>query len=242
MTSAVIPPISLPARVHDDRSVLLWQARGSSECVLDGRSGQLTAGHALWIPAGVVHELTVHEDSVALPMHFIDLLPGPGTLAAPTWIAVDAELRTAILAVMQVQNSLLRPDADVERRLLRMLRGRSVPPTGLRMPQSAPARAIAEHLRDHPGEDASVAELAAAQHVSARTLERAFAAETGMTLQEWRARRRMETAAAQLSGDRSPAAVAISVGYRSVSAFRRSFKDRFGMTPGEYARAFRVRD
>lgn len=242
MTSPVIPSISLPARVHEDRCVLIWQARGSSECVLDGRSQHLAGGHALWIPAGVVHELTVNEDSVALPMHFAGSLPAPATLPGPTWIAVDAELRTAILAVLQVQNSLLRPDADVERRLLCMLRGRAVPQSGLCMPRSAPARAIAEHLREHPGEDASVSELAAAQHVSARTVERAFGAETGMTLQEWRTRRRMETAAAQLSGDRSPAAVAISVGYRSVSAFRRVFKDRFGMTPGEYARAYRVRE
>jgi transcriptional regulator GlxA family with amidase domain len=166
--------------------------------------------------------------------------PVPGTLRTATWIAVDGELRTLILALLQSQNSIIRPEVDLERRVLRLLQARAVSPSGLPMPVSPGAHAIAERLRDHPADDSPLAELARAQHVSARTVERAFLAETGMTLREWRGRRRMEVAGALLRGADSLPIVAGRVGYRSPSAFRRAFKGHFGMTPGEYARRFRL--
>ncbi|MFT4259056.1 AraC family transcriptional regulator [Microbacterium sp.] len=230
-----IPPVEIAERMHPAKSVLLWQARGSSRCELDGVAEELSEGHALWIPAGVAHALHVGEDAVLLPLH-VRARPGAGVLRTPTWIAVDGDLRTLILALLQVQNSIIRPDVDLERRLLRMLQARAVPPTGLPMPVSPTARAIAEQLRDDPALAASVAALAATHHVSARTIERAFIAETGMTLQEWRGRRRMEVAASLLRRTDGPGVVAARVGYRDQSAFRRAFKRYYGMPPGAYAR------
>jgi AraC-like DNA-binding protein len=218
--------------------VLLWQARGASDISLGGAPRQqLIEGHALWIPAGLRHALHVRADSVILPMH-MRRRPSSGTLTAPTWITVDGELRTLLLAVLQTQNSVIRPDVDLERRVLRMLEGRAVPPTGLPMPRSETAHAIAEFLRDHPGDASALTELAEAHHVSARTVERAFLADTGMTLREWRSRRRMEVAGALLRRTDSLGAVAGRVGYESASAFRRAFRAHFGMSPSEYKRSF----
>ncbi|MFT4157833.1 MAG: AraC family transcriptional regulator [Microbacterium sp.] len=234
-----IPPVAIAERVHLTKSVLLWQARGGSRCELDGVSEELAEGHALWIPAGVVHALHIGEDAVVLPLHLRDR-PAAGLLRTPTWISVDGELRTVILALLQVQNSIIRPDVDLERRLLQMLQERAVPPTGLPMPVSCSARAIAEQLRDDPALGVPVAALASAHHVSARTIERAFLAETGMTLREWRGRRRMEVAGSLLRQEDSPAIVAARVGYRDQSAFRRAFKRHYGMAPGVYAQRHRL--
>lgn len=108
------------------------------------------------------------------------------------------------------------------------------------MPVSESAHAIAESLRRDPADERPLAALAAEQHVSARTVERAFLAETGMTMQEWRTRRRMEVAAAQLRSEDGLGAIASSVGYRSISAFRRAFKKQYGLPPAEYGRRFRI--
>lgn len=234
-----IPPVDIAERVHTTRSVLLWQARGSSECELDGVTAALAEGYALWIPAGVVHALHVREDAVVLPLH-VRARPAAGTLSASTWVSVDGELRTLILALLQAQNSIIRPDVDLERRLLQMLQERAVPPTGLPLPVSSSARAIAERLRDDPALGDPVAVLASAQHVSARTVERAFLTETGMTLREWRSRRRMEVAGSLLRREDAPAVVAARVGYRDQSAFRRAFKRHHGITPADYARRHAV--
>lgn len=234
-----LPAVSIPERVHRRRGVLLWQARGASDCTFDGATHLLTAGHALWIPSGVHHSLDVHADSVVLPMLFV-AKPSPGTLRTATWIAVDREMRAAILALLQVQNSIIQPEADLERRMLRMLHERTVPATGLPMPTSDCAYAIADELRRGPADNRPLAEIVAAHHISTRTVERAFVTETGMTLQEWRIRRRLEVAAAQLRDDDGVSAIASSVGYRSASAFRRAFKRHYGVSPIEYGRRFRV--
>ncbi|HLT68381.1 MAG TPA: AraC family transcriptional regulator [Microbacterium sp.] len=232
---ASIPSVSIEERRHDDRVVLLWQARGSSTCVLTGETRRLIAGHALWIPAGTAHALNVAPDSVVIPLHLPMRLQPAGLLTGPTWVAVDAELRTAILALLQVQTSIIRPDVDLERRLVRMIPERVVRPTGLAMPVSTPALEIALCLRDDPGEERSLAEIAAAHHVSVRTVERAFLSETGLSPQAWRTQRRMEVAAGLLARRMTPSFVAHRTGYASVSAFRRAFKRQYGIVPSEYA-------
>lgn len=93
-------------------------------------------------------------------------------------------------------------------------------------------------MRDDPADERSVDDWAADQHVSARTLQRAFAAETGLTLQQWRTRRRMEVAAALLRRDHPLSSIASRAGYRSDSAFRRAFTEHFGIAPSVYARRF----
>lgn len=238
-TALRMPPVSVPARLHRTISVLLWQARGSSECALDGGAAQrLTAGHALWIPPKVKHEIKVASDSVIIPLH-MRARPAPGLLQTPTWIGVDGELRTHFLALLQVQTSVIRPEGeDLERRVVRLVQERTVPPTGLPLPSTPEARAIAMSIRDHPGDQRSIDHLAETQHVSTRTIERAFLAETGMTLREWRANRRMEVASALLRRGDATEVVAIAIGYRGASAFGRAFKARFGVPPGEYARRF----
>jgi len=231
-----IPSVSVEERRHDDRAVLLWQARGSSTCVLEGETRRLVSGHALWIPSGTTHALEVAPDSVVIPLHIPARLQPIGLLTGATWVSVDAELRTVILALLQVQTSIIRPDVDLERRLARMLPERAVPLTGLMMPVSSPALEIAVLLRDDPSEGRSLAELAAAHHVSSRTVERIFLAETGLSPQAWRTQRRMEIAASLLARSAAPAFVAHRTGYASVSAFRRAFKRQYGIVPSEYAK------
>jgi AraC-like DNA-binding protein len=204
--------------------------------VLAGETRPLIAGHALWIPPGTSHALEVAPDSVVIPLHIPLRLHPVGLLTRPTWVAVDAELRTVILALLQVQTSIIRPDVDIERRLARMIPERAVPLTGLAMPVSTPALEIALRLRDNPGEDRSLAELAAAHHVSARTIERSFLSETGLSPQAWRTQRRMEVAAGLLARRAAPSFAAHRAGYASVSAFRRAFKRQYGVVPSEYAK------
>lgn len=55
---------------------------------------------------------------------------------------------------------------------------------------------------------------------SRRTLTRLFRDQTGFSLGAWRRRLRLLTAAARLADGEPPARVAVSVGYRSIAAFR----------------------
>lgn len=235
MTSRVhVPPVHLDGLCEEHEHVLLWQVRGASEVVVDGTRQELRSGWALWVPAGVPHSFTTADGAVVLPT-FFPAASTATTLERPTAVAVDDDLSTLLLACVQASYSIIRPRADLARQVLALLEAGPAAPSALPVPVSGAARVVAEALRFNPGDERGVEELARAAHASARTVERSFAAETGMTLREWRIRNRMEVAARLLRARTAPDAVAQRVGYTSGSAFRRVFKDRFGMTPTQYA-------
>lgn len=233
-----VPPVSIPVRVHDDEHLLAWQARGDTSFVLDGVPHELTTGRALWIPAGTRHSLTVHADSVMLPMWF-PLLDAATTLTGVSSVPVSRELRTLFLALIQSQTTIIRPAANIARQILALLEDTPRTSSTQPMPASPAAREIAEALLFNPGDDRSVDELAASVHTSPRTIERAFRAETGSTLRTWRIRNRVDAACDLLRSATTVEAVAHRVGYTTASAFRRVFKEHTGMTPGDFLAQYR---
>lgn len=234
-----VPSVSVDARAETDTHVLLWQVRGRSDFDVDGWVGRLDRDHALWIPVGTRHSFTTHVDSALLPMFFA-VAETATTLAAPTVISVDSDLRTLFLAFVQSTYSIIRPHANIARQILALVEQRPVPPTAPPMPTTVSARTVAEALRFNPGDDRGVDALAESAHASTRTIERAFRAETGMTLRRWRIRNRMEAAGVLLRAHTTTDAVARRVGYANTGAFRRVFKEHFGMTPGQYVARFRA--
>ncbi|HVO05839.1 MAG TPA: helix-turn-helix domain-containing protein [Burkholderiaceae bacterium] len=85
--------------------------------------------------------------------------------------------------------------------------------------------------------DLSVETLARAQRVSPRSLQRAFAG-LGTGAMRWLRDERLARCAAALSDPawraRSIADIALAHGFRDVPAFGRSFKARYGQTPGDW--------
>lgn len=234
-----LPSVSLDGLREDDKHLLLWQARGEADFTVDGEPYALKPGQAIWVPAGAPHAFTVHPNSVLLPMFFEVALTAT-TLRGSTVITVDRDLRTLFLGFIQATYSRIQPNINIARQILALIEERPVLVTALPLPTTASALAVAESLRFNPGDDRGVDELAASAHTSARTIERAFLAETGMTLRQWRIRNRMEAAGILLRSHTTLDAVASRVGYTNTSAFRRVFKGHFGMTPSEYIARFRA--
>ncbi len=228
-----IPAVTIPARQEEFLHVLLWQVAGETALTVEGEPRTLAAGHALWVPVGVRHEFTVGANAVTMPL-FFDADEIATTLTGPTLVGVDRDLRTLMMAYTVSWNTIIKPTPNLARQILALIEGRPVLSV-LPMPVSEPARIIAEALRFNPGDIRGVDRLAESVHTSARTVERAFQAETGMTLRQWRIRNRMEAAAVLLRSNAAPGAVAHRVGYTNVNAFRRVFKNHFGMSPTEYA-------
>ncbi|OSY38360.1 MULTISPECIES: AraC family transcriptional regulator [Pseudonocardia] len=234
-----LPPVSIAERVERDKHVLLWQVRGRSDFTVDDVPRGLRVGQALWLPVGTRHSFTTQLNAVLLPMSF-EVAVTATTLSRPTTIDVDRDLRTLFLAFIQSTYSIIRPSTNIARQILALIEERPVLATSMPMPTTDSALVVAEALRFNPGDERSVDELAESVHTSTRTIERAFLAETGMTLRRWRIGNRMEAAAILLRSHTTPDAVARRVGYVNTSAFRRVFKGHFGVTPGQYIERFRV--
>ncbi|MEV1292139.1 AraC family transcriptional regulator [Pseudonocardia sp. NPDC049635] len=234
-----VPSVSIDSRVERDRHVLLWQVQGRSDFTIEGRPLSLRDGTAVWIPVATRHCFTTRVNSVVLPMSF-DAATTATTLRTPTVISADRDLCTLFLAFIQATHSIIRPSTNIARQILALIEESPVLVTALPLPTTESALVVAEALRFNPGDERGVEELAESAHTSVRTIERAFLAETGMTLRQWRIRNRMEAAAILLRSRTTSDAVARRVGYANTSAFRRVFKGHFGMTPGQYIERFRT--
>ena len=101
-------------------------------------------------------------------------------------------------------------------------------------------RAI-QWVRDNPGAQISVADLAAELSTSSRKLNRLFKQHLGIGTQEFILRNRIHTAARLLrETDRPLASIAADSGFYDQSAFTRQFRKRIGMTPLLYRRKYRI--
>jgi len=102
------------------------------------------------------------------------------------------------------------------------------------------AQRAADWLAAHLAEPFSAQALAAACHVSPRTLHRRFGAAAGQGPLEYAQALRIEAAKRLLEDDRqSLDRIVAAVGYADEAAFRRLFTRRVGMSPAQYRRAFR---
>jgi AraC-like DNA-binding protein len=100
--------------------------------------------------------------------------------------------------------------------------------------QPAIQRAM-DHVIAEPAR-ATLATALAAAAMSERTFRRVFARETGMTWQTWLCQARIMEAASQLTAGGRVTDIAAEVGYSSLSAFAKAFKQFTGESPAAFRR------
>ena len=88
------------------------------------------------------------------------------------------------------------------------------------------------HVLTNPADGATTGGVARQSGLSARTLERLFRAETGMSFGLWRQKARLLESVRLLAQGGSVTDAALDSGYSSVSAYIAAFKQTFGCTPG----------
>jgi transcriptional regulator GlxA family with amidase domain len=114
-------------------------------------------------------------------------------------------------------------------------------PLAAQLAERAPIREAQERVLADPGASHSVESLADGAAMSVRHFARAFKAEVGMTpagyveaIRVDRARQLLETAGTALDG------VGAACGFGTPETFRRAFRRRLGVSPGEYRARFRA--
>ena len=192
---------------------------------------------AVWAPAGVVHSMRF---TGAASLRTLYLRPGLAGLASNSAvIAVSPLLRELILRAVEIGFLDAREPthgamADL---ILHELRAHSTPALDLPLPRSTLLRRIAEHVVKSPDDRCGHATLAKRFGVGARTLERSFAAETGLSLGRWRRQARFLHALRRLGAGAPVKQAALDAGYQSPSAFIAAFRAALDTTPGRYFQA-----
>jgi AraC-like DNA-binding protein/quercetin dioxygenase-like cupin family protein len=190
---------------------------------------------AIWLPPNMPHAIEM-RGVVAMRTLYLTPVDPDGRLAQCRALEVAPLLRELILHIVKL-GMLQEGDPEHERLgglLVDLLKRDRTPPLDLPLPKDARARGLAERILASPGDEGTLADLARGSGASLRTLQRLFLAETGLPLEPWRCRARMQQGVVALSAGASVTAAALECGYQSPSAFIAAFKRAFGVTPGRY--------
>jgi AraC-like DNA-binding protein len=190
---------------------------------------------AVWVPAGVEHAIEMTGTVLVQTLYLAPRIAGhlPGRCCAVNVSPLLRELiRHAVTLGALDRNVPAR--ANLIRFLVDQLSALPTIPLQLPWPSDERARRAAAWLRAHPDDPGLIKRMAKRVAVGARTLERLFQKETGLTFGKWRQQLRLLHALRLLAAGRPVTAVALEVGYESASAFIAMFKRTLGTTPRRY--------
>jgi len=227
----------VPPHVHHQHQ-LVYAVQGVMTVSAARGSWIVPAHRGVWVPARVEHAIRM---SGAVSMRTLYLAPriAHGLPLECRVVDVSPLLRELILRA--VAYGSLDRRVPAQRHLVDLLLDeiRTLPARALHVPRPADPRAtrLIEHVERDPTPRRSLDRLASRTGASARTLQRLFRSETGMTVGNWRRQLRLVRSLEALAAGSSVTAAALDAGYRSVSAFVSVFHRTFGETPGRYFRA-----
>ena len=214
---------------------LLFASSGAMTVAGDRTTWMIPPGRAVLVAAGVLHAIRMWGDVAMRSLYFPP--PAADTVFpadACRVISVSPLLRELILRVAELAalDSRVEPEARLMAVLMDELAVAHVEPLLLPLPFDPRALTAANGILADPADDATTDDVARRSGLSARTLERLFRAETGMTFGLWRQKARLLESVRRLAEGGSVTAAALDSGYSSVSAYIAAFKQTFGCTPG----------
>ncbi|WP_043622874.1 AraC family transcriptional regulator [Nonomuraea candida] len=213
---------------------LLWNERGTSTAVVGTRVWTVTPSLGLWMPAGTLHSGSATTGTWCRASFF-----GFGAVTSISLTPVGVEITPLLRLLLErlADTELPMSSRAVTEAMVLDVLTPSSHELLLQVPTSDLLRPIVEAVQADPGDPRTLTDWARHLGVSARTITRAFNAETGTSFARWVAAVRAQHAVALLTRGWEVDAVAEEVGYRSASSFGAAFRRTTGLTPG----AFRTR-
>lgn len=215
---------------------LIYAISGTTQIETGRARYLLPAGRAAWIPVATRHRTLITDVDGASLYFAPETVPDPQRRVRI--LVASPVMREMILHAMrwplgaseadQVASSFFRTLGLMCSEWLETELSLSLPSA------SHPAiRRAMDYVAADPGH-ATLAGALDAAAMSERTFRRIFVRETGMTWQAWLGQARMMEAASQLTHGRRITDVAAEVGYSSLSAFAKAFKQLTGESPATF--------
>ncbi len=189
----------------------------------------------IWMPCGHVHSIrcvgALKMRSVFVRPEYFPTLPDE-TRA----VSISALLSELIKTSVSISGPV---DEDSrEARIMRLIVDELtlLPTLPLHLPQPADQRIqeICAALRQDLGDSSTLADWSDRLSLDAKTIQRLFHKETGMTFGQWRQQARLLSALERIAQGEKIIDVAGVLGYDSPSAFSTMFKKQFGTTPSHF--------
>lgn len=192
---------------------------------------------AVWIPAGTEHEVFSSPHTEMRSLYIDEEVTGSGYSNCRV-IEIDSLMRELIrrFCEMPVEYNEEGPDGRLARVMLdQLLIAREVS-LSLPLPSDPRLMRLCLGLQEAPDDSRTLLQWGHELGASEKTLRRLFLRETGLTFRAWRQRLRLLGSLEALEQGQRVTDVALSCGYDSTSAFIATFRQHFGVTPGDFFR------
>lgn len=232
------PDGHLIERHHHLRAQLLHAVSGVMTIDTDDGAWLVPPDRALWIPAGVPHQIRV---AGRLEMRTLYVRPDASTclpqecrVLAVTPLLRELVVRATQLPVLYEQEG---PAGAVMGLILAEIQTLPGLPLHLPMPRDRRLVKLCSLVTDDLAAGHSRDYYAARVGISSRSLTRLFQLQTGMGFLQWRQKARLLDAMRRLGSGESVTMVALELGYRSPSAFTAMFRRVLGAPPRQLLRS-----
>ena len=227
------PPGAIFPPQKADYGKLLYAVTGVAEFVIEGQRLLSPPAYGIWIPAGLTHSSTMlHAARYAKVFIRGDLCAG---FSNQTCTIVLSDLVKAIVADF-ASRGVVFPRSPEDARMGTVLidQLRMAPRTDSYLPftEDPVISQLLAALQAEPGNRRSIAEWAAAMHMTERTLTRRFKLAVGLSFGEWRQRLRLLMALSYLKSGDPVQVIAGKLGFSTTSAFIAAFRQVTGTSPG----------
>lgn len=223
-------------KAHSHRTTqLLYAVQGVMVANTDAGQWVVPPTHGLWLPAGTVHQVRMVGEVQLRTLYF-----QPATVAdLPNQcraVGVSPLLRQLILAAIDVREPYTADSRDG--RLMRLLLDEIavMPNLPLRLPypMDTVLLSVCRGLVARLEYAEPLSSWSERLGIHAKTIERRFLRETGLTFGQWRQQARLITALERLARGDKVVDVALELGYSGPSAFATMFRKHFGVQPSAY--------
>ncbi|MCQ4041024.1 AraC family transcriptional regulator [Streptantibioticus rubrisoli] len=234
-TVNMAPRSFFPVHTHDEHQ-LAWARSGVLVVTTRGGEWILPPSRALWIPAGAPHQTAASGSATTLRSLYLE-----PRRAMPDWPDPQPVAVSPLVAALidHLADAVLDPPRRARAQAVLIDTLEPVPATTITvpMPKDSRALAVARALVADPSDPRNLDQWGRHVGASARTLARAFVADTGIPFARWRTAVRLRAALTRLSEGEPVVTVARRVGYATPSAFVAAFVRETGITPGSYFRS-----
>ena len=238
-----LPNIAIPRHHQHPWAQLSYATQGYLQVQAPGAHFVALAQRAVWIPAGVPHQVRQSSQTVIRSLYLDADALG---LDWPTCrvLAVTPLLHELIrqFSTLPVEYALDGPDGRLAQVLVDQLATSQEAGLVLPWPTDPRLQSVCQQLHAHPDTAPDLHTFSRRLGVSDKTLTRLFQQQTGLGFRLWRQRARLVHALPLLErGDRITD-VALACGYDSLSSFIAAFRTHTGLTPRAFAAGTRDDD